>query len=236
MDNSKINQEIVSAFGLDIPPIAMAFVDNQPQGVETMEEEVPSFCTFWRMAEKKSFYAPANKHYNCPIGAMVLGFEMPKEVQDQLGGLVKKMCECSYLSEDEPANIPTITEKKAGVVYGPLKDFPVAPQLILMWLKPSQAMIYNEVLGCCKWSGSMDSMALGRPACAVIPTTLNKSPFGMSLGCTGMRTFTEVSDDHILATLNCAEIDSFLTSLQTTLSANKEMKEFYTDHKNKITG
>ena len=34
MDNSKINQEIVSAFGLDIPPIAMAFVDNQPQGVE----------------------------------------------------------------------------------------------------------------------------------------------------------------------------------------------------------
>ena len=236
MDNAKIDQEISSAFGLDISPIAMALVDNQPQGVETMEEEVPSFCTFWRMAEKKSFYAPANKHYNCPIGAMVLGFEMPKEVQDQLGGLVKKMCECSYLSEDEPANIPTITEKKAGVVYGPLKDFPVAPQLILMWLKPSQAMIYNEVLGCCKWSGSMDSMALGRPACAVIPTTLNKSPFGMSLGCTGMRTFTEVSDDHILATLNCTEIDSFLTSLQTTLSANKEMKEFYTDHKNKITG
>jgi len=236
MDNAKIDQEISSAFGLDISPIAMALVDNQPQGVETMEEEVPSFCTFWRMAEKKSFYAPANKHFNCPIGAMVLGFEMPKEVQDQLGGLVKKMCECSYLSEDEPANIPTITEKKAGVVYGPLKDFPVAPQLILMWLKPSQAMIYNEVLGCCKWSGSMDSMALGRPACAVIPTTLNKSPFGMSLGCTGMRTFTEVSDDHILATLNCAEIDSFLTSLQTTLSANKEMKEFYTDHKNKITG
>ncbi len=236
MDNTKIDHEITSAFGLDIPPIAMAFVDGQPQGVETMEEEVPSFCTFWRMAEKKSFYAPANKHYNCPIGAMVLGFEMPKEVQEQLGGLVKKMCECSYLSEDEPANIPTITEKKAGVVYGPLKDFPVEPQLILMWLKPSQAMIYNEVLGCCKWSGSMDSMALGRPACAVIPTTLNKSPFGMSLGCTGMRTFTEVSDDHILATLNCKEIDSFLTSLQTTLSANKEMKEFYLDHKKNITG
>jgi uncharacterized protein (DUF169 family) len=167
---------------------------------------------------------------------MVLGFEMPKEVQEQLGGLVKKMCECSYLSEDEPANIPTITEKKAGVVYGPLKDFPVEPQLILMWLKPSQAMIYNEVLGCCKWSDSMDSMALGRPACAVIPTTLNKSPFGMSLGCTGMRTFTEVSDDHILATLNCNKIDSFLTSLQTTLSANKEMKDFYLDHKKNITG
>jgi len=78
-------------------------------------------------------------------------------------------------------------------------------------------------------------MALGRPACAVIPTTLDKSPFGMSLGCTGMRTFTEISDDHILATLNCKEIDSFLTNLAITISANKEMKEFYLEHKKTIT-
>ena len=236
MDNTKINQEITSAFGLDTPPIAMSFVNDQPQGVESIEGEFPSFCTFWRIAEEKTFYAPADKHFNCPIGAMVLGFEMPKEVQEQLGGLVKKMCECSYLSEDEPANIPTLTEKKAGVVYGPLKDFPVEPELLLMWLKPSQAMIYNEVLGCCKWSGSMESMALGRPACAVIPSTLNNSTSGMSLGCTGMRTFTEISDEHILITLNCKEIHSFMANLATTISANKEMEEFYLDHKKNIKG
>ena len=236
MDNAKISQEITSAFGLDIPPIAMAFVDEQPQGVESIEGEVPSFCAFWRIAEKKSFYAPANKHFNCPIGSMVLGFEMPKEVQEQLGDMVKKMCECSYLSEDEPAHIPTLTEKKAGVVYGPLKDIPAPPQLILMWLKPSQAMIFNEVLGACKWSDNIQSMALGRPACAVIPTTLNKSPFGMSLGCAGMRTFTEISDEQILTTINFKEIDSFLTNLQTTMSANKEMTEFYLEHKKNIAG
>ena len=236
MDNVKIDREISSAFGLDIPPVAMAFVEDPPQGIELMEEEVPSFCTFWRMAEKKVFYAPANRHYNCPIGAMILGIEMPKEVQEQLGGLVKKMCECSYLSEEEPANIPTLSQKLSGVVYGPLKDFPMDPQLILMWLKPSQAMIYNEVLGCCKWSGSMESMALGRPARAVIPSTLNNSSSGMSLGCTGMRTFTEVSDEQILITLNGKEIDSFLTNLATTVSANKEMEEFYLEHKKNITG
>ena len=236
MDKKQVNQEIVSAFGLTIPPVAMAFVNEQPEGVKAIEGEFPSFCTFWRIAEEKAFYASAKKHFNCPIGAMVLGFDMPKEVQEELGGMVKKMCECSYLSEDEPAHIPTLTGKKSGVVYGPLKDFPGEPELVMMWLKPSQAMIFNEVLGCCKWSESMQSMALGRPACAVIPTTLEKSPFGMSLGCAGMRTFTEISDEHILATLNFKEIDSFLTNLETTISANKEMKEFYTDHKNKISG
>lgn len=234
MDKTQINQEIVSAFKLTIPPVAMAFVDGQPDGVSPIEGEFPSFCTFWRMAEEKTFYAPAEKHYNCPIGAMILGIEMPKEVQEELGGLVEKMCECSYLSEDEPANIPTLSKKMSGVVYGPLKDFPVEPELVMMWLKPSQAMIYNEVLGCCKWSESMQSMALGRPACAVIPTTLNKSPFGMSLGCTGMRTFTEISDDHILATLNFKEIDSFVTNLKATVSANKEMEELYISKKNQF--
>jgi len=231
MDKTQINQEIVSAFGLAIPPVAMAFVEEPPAGVTAIEDEIPSFCTFWRMAEEKVFYAPADKHYNCPIGAMILGIEMPKEVQEELGGLVEKMCECSYMSKDEPANIPTLSQKMSGVVYGPLKDFPVEPALVMMWLKPSQAMIYNEVLGCCKWSDSMQSMALGRPACAIIPTTLNNSPFGMSLGCTGMRTFTEISDDHILATLNFKEIDSFVTNLKATVSANKEMEALYLDKK-----
>ena len=53
MDNTKINQEITSAFGLDIPPIAMAFVDDQPQGVESIEGEFPSFCTFGASQRKK---------------------------------------------------------------------------------------------------------------------------------------------------------------------------------------
>jgi hypothetical protein len=51
MDKTQINQEIVSAFNLSIPPIAMAFVDGQPEGVELSEDVVPSFCSFWRIAE-----------------------------------------------------------------------------------------------------------------------------------------------------------------------------------------
>jgi hypothetical protein len=51
-----------------------------------------------------------------------------------------------------------------------------------------------------------------------------------------MRTFTEISDEHILITLNCKEIDSFMANLATTISANKEMGEFYLDHKKNIKG
>lgn len=234
MDHRKISQEIVSALNLAIPPVALTFVDGQPEGIEIIEGEVPSFCAFWRLAETQVFYAPADKHYNCPIGAMVLGIDMPPEVQEELKTLVEKMCHSSYLCEDEPANIPTLSNQKGGVVYGPLKDFPIEPQLILMWLTPAQAMIFNEALGSCKWAESSQTMALGRPACTAIPTALNQSSFAQSLGCAGMRTFTEIGDDQILAILNFREADSFLENMKVTLAANKEMEKYYLGKKNEF--
>ena len=43
MDNAKIGQEISSAFGLDIPPVAMSLVEEQPHGIEVMEARFFSF-------------------------------------------------------------------------------------------------------------------------------------------------------------------------------------------------
>ena len=214
----------------------MALVDAPPTGVNAIEGDFPSFCTFWRIAERQTFYASAGQHFNCPIGAMVLGFELPADVQEQLGGFVEKMTQCSYIAEDEPPYIPCMSEAKAGAVYGPVADFPIDPQVVMMWLTPSKAMIFNEVVGSSQWSGGPQSMALGRPACSIIPTTTNESPFGMSLGCTGMRTFTEVSDEHLLVTLNYEATPSFLTRLNATLAANEEMAEFYDAHKSSISG
>ena len=32
----------------------------------------------------------------------------------------------------------------AGIVYGPLGELPIEPDLILLWLTPRQAMFYSE--------------------------------------------------------------------------------------------
>ena len=74
----------VKLLELDIEPVALAFVEDPPAGVETTDEVVPSSCTFWRHAESRVFYAPAEKHFNCPVGAHVMGFELPEGVQAAL--------------------------------------------------------------------------------------------------------------------------------------------------------
>jgi len=222
--------------GLDVPPIALSFAEAAPPGVQTFEHEVPSACTFWRKAETNVFYAPASKHFNCPIGAMTMGFDMPSNVRENLMQVVEKMFGAGYISPEETGKIPSVKKKKSGIVYGPLKDFPVEADLILMWLTPQQAMLYTEAAGNCRWTENLPAAVFGRPTCAALPVAFADTQSTFSLGCAGMRIFTQISDDRILAVLPGGKAPDFVKGLAATASANATMRTFYEDHKGKFAG
>src|SRR5262245_44747132 len=97
MAQPELATTLTELLGLDLPPVALSIADSAPDGVETTDRPVPSSCTLWREAEKGVFYATAAHHFNCPVGSMVMGFDLPEAVQTQLGGLVQSMCDASYL-------------------------------------------------------------------------------------------------------------------------------------------
>ena len=74
MDHAAAAQRLSTLLSLQNPPIALAFVDQPPEGVAQASKPVPSACTFWRQAEQGTFYAAAAQHFNCPVGSMVMGF------------------------------------------------------------------------------------------------------------------------------------------------------------------
>lgn len=82
--------------------------------MNTAEQAVPSACKFWRQAETELFFAPVELHYNCPVGSMVMGFM------------------CGYICAEEPAGIPTVKHAKAGILYGPLSEFRVDSEVVLL--------------------------------------------------------------------------------------------------------
>lgn len=230
MSYRTVADQITSHLDLESAPVALAFVDAAPPEIPTFEGEVPSSCTLWRRAEAGIFYAPAATHFNCPVGALTMGFALPDAVQQQLGGFVEKMCQCDYLGADEPAGLPSVGKPKVGIVYGPLRDFPLEPDLALIWLRPSQAMLANEAAGSAAWTSS-PLPVLGRPACAALPTALDREQATMSLGCMGMRTFTEVDDDRLLSVIPASRLSAFEQSLAKTHAANAKMQSFYQGHK-----
>lgn len=86
MTFASVAGRLTAALALDNPPIGLAFASEPPAGVVVSDRIVPSSCAFWRQAGQGVFYAPAESHFNCPVGAMVMGFELPGEIQQQLGG------------------------------------------------------------------------------------------------------------------------------------------------------
>ncbi|MBV8819166.1 MAG: DUF169 domain-containing protein [Acidobacteriaceae bacterium] len=231
MQYTDVAEKIGAMLGLATPPVALSFVEGPPEGIATTEQAVPSACSFWRVAETGLFYAPADKHFNCPIGSMTMGFDLPPEVQQNLMGFVQMMTGNGYIAADEPPNIPTVKKQSGGIVYGPLKDFPFEPDVVLCWLTPRQAMLYNEAVGQAHWTEHAPSTPLGRPACAALPTALNSAQPQLSMGCTGMRTFTDISDDRLLVVLPGAKLSELLQSLEATIESNGKMQEFYSQHK-----
>lgn len=233
MSNRTLGERLIAALTLDIPPIALTFTDTPPEGVARPDRAVPAACGFWRLAERGVFYAPAEAHHNCPIGAMVMGFPLAGQVYQELGEVVTSMCECAYLSPEEGDKIPAVQPSASGILYGPLAELPAEPDVVLFWLTPRQAMLYNEAAGTASWNQAT-ILSTGRPACAALPSALSGGNPTVSWGCMGMRTFTEIPDDRLLAAVPGVRIESFLVDLERVVAANATMRTHYEGKKAEV--
>ena len=144
-----------STLNLDYPPVALARVNQRPDGIATRAQAEPSACSFWRRAEHEVFFADESSHMGCPIGAHVMGFELSEPKQEELMSLIGNMCAVEYLHEDEVNRIPKFDPGPTGVVYGPLAAFPLEPDNVILWVTPKQTMYLQEALGGTPWNLSL---------------------------------------------------------------------------------
>jgi len=231
MNLAGICQELIESLGLTRSPVALSFLDQPPKGVDTIEAAVPSACTFWIKAEQGLFFARAKSHQNCPIGAVTMGFPISAQTRSNLETFASQMYNVSYLGLEEIKNIPRVEVVSTGILYGPLSIFPVQPDLVMVWTNGQQAMILQETLGTVYWNTAQQSLVSGRPTCAALALAINEGLPKVSLGCTGMRTFTEVSNEYLLVALPGGKLETLSEHMRRTLKANEQMSTFYQAHK-----
>jgi uncharacterized protein (DUF169 family) len=229
VDLGVLARALRSALGLRLRPVALSFAVEHPESIDAFAGEVPSACAFWRRAEEKTFFAPAEAHDNCPIGALTMGMAMTDERKAILMALVGKITEMGYVDVTEAANIPSVPGDKAGIVYGPLESFPLEPDVVLVWVSPSSAMLLAEATGTSRWTPEQQGAATyGRPSCGAIPIALQNRAATFSLGCTGMRTFTAVDADLQLAVLPMSALPGLAQRLEAASVVNAQMQDYYT--------
>lgn len=180
---------LTESLNLTQPPVAVAFVDEVPAGVQTYAGTVPAGCRFWQEAATHVFATLPQQHDLCSIGMYTHHLEDGPGVATDLQDALKVMGDLGYVRPEDMPFIPVLERASKAVVYGPLASIPVEPDAVLLFVRADQTLILSEA------SQQLENglpPALGRPACGVIPQAVNTGRTALSLGCCGARAYLDV--------------------------------------------
>jgi len=220
------NSDALDRLRLSRPPVAVAFVATPPPGLPRIGRAAAAGCGYWKHAsEGHAFYTAAEDHLNCPVGAFTHGAPLPAEKSTELEELVGTMIELQYLRGDEVPAIPHRTAPLQFAAYAPLQDAAFAPDVVIFRGNTRQIMLLSEAA---RAAGVFDQgTAMGRPACSVIPHSLESGASVASIGCIGNRVYTGLGDDELYLAVPGAALDDTLARLGTIVDANVELEKFH---------
>src|SRR6266850_1465735 len=198
-DYRTVERQLSGALGLQRRPVAVAFRSTPPPGVARFSGVEPSGCSFWRLAmSEKTFYTVPADHHNCPIGSYTHNITPPAERAGELEQTLGLMADLGYLRMEEVPGIPRLPTTPGAVVYAPLGDTPVDPDVVLVSGRPGRVMLLQEAA--IRAGVAAPSALLARPTCMALPAALASGVL-VSTACVGNRVYTDLGDDELYLTI-----------------------------------
>jgi uncharacterized protein (DUF169 family) len=226
MSHAENAQRLTQLLGLRHAPVAIAFRADAPAGVPRVHAPGPAGCAYWpRAAAGEVFYTVAADHHNCPVGAHTHGVELPPERARELETVVGTMVSLQYIRREEVAALPRRQEQFGVAVYAPLGRTPCDPDVVLVRGTARQIMLLAEAARAAGAGG--DGATMGRPACAMIPESINAGRGVTSLGCIGNRVYTGLGDDELHFTIPGPRVADVVARLETIANANRELETYH---------
>src|SRR6202790_1728328 len=212
-----------NAVKLERRPVGVAYLERAPDGVKKFEGSEPSGCSFWLLAvDNGTFYTVPEDHFNCAVGAYTHNIALSPEREQETGQTLQMMFERGYVKPEEVPQIPRLSKAPAVVVYSPLGEAPVAPDVVLFACQPRSAMLLNEAANRAGVASGVP--ALGRPTCMALPASLQHGAI-FSLGCIGNRVYTGLGEDQMYFVVRGQDLDGVAGALKGVNSANGALND-----------
>jgi uncharacterized protein (DUF169 family) len=226
MDSREHGRQLQGLLGLTTRPVAVAFRSEVPAGIQHVGPAAPAGCAYWRLAaEGDVFYTTAEDHMNCPIGAYTHGVTLPEAKAAELNSTIGLMVGLDYIRMEEVPGIPQLPGPFRYGLYAPLDATPFEPDLVIVRGNARQVMLLSETATAC--ASPSTSPPMGRPACAMIPATLQGDEGVISLGCIGNRVYTGLSDDELYFTVRGADLPALVAKIERLKNANQELENYH---------
>jgi uncharacterized protein (DUF169 family) len=224
-DYRNTEQRVTQALGLTRRPVAVSFRDSAPAGVARFSGSEPSGCSFWRLAgEGRTFFTVPSDHYNCAIGSHTHNIALPPDRSKELDQTLSLMTGIGYIKMEEVAGIPRLPKTPGVVIYAPLGETPVDPDVVLFAGKPGRVMLLQEAALRAGVASSLP--ALGRPTCMALPAVLAHGAV-TSTGCVGNRVYTDLGEDELYVVIPGHALARVADEAVTIASANSRLADYH---------
>jgi uncharacterized protein (DUF169 family) len=223
--------DLQDLLGLAVPPIAIAFIDHLPAGIGRIERTMPpattdgrtgpvaASCVFWIEGTQVVFATVAEDHGNCSVGSLTHGFKSVAEIAHNAD--VAALCETGWVTTEAVAKIAVVREASKYVVYGPLRDVPVEPSVVLLRLNGKQQMLLHDAWPSLRFEG--------KPQCHIIPIAKESGEIAMSVGCMLSRVRTGMSNNAVTCAIAGSRVSELVERLRAARVADNAVAAYAAD-------
>lgn len=227
MDKSyaQLAKTLTGSLKLSQPPVAVSFTDSLPASIPAHSGPAPAGCRFWQDGATTAFTTSSADHSLCAIGVYTHNLEPSPAQQTDLMDALKVFGDLGYVTAQDLPLIPVLASRPKHVVYAPLAESPLAPDVVLLVVDSGQTLILSEAV---QQVENQNAPAMGRPACAVIPQVMNTGRAALSLGCCGARAYLDVLTDNVaIFAFPGARLAAYVDRIAALAQANAVLSKFH---------
>jgi len=169
-DYRSIEQPFSETLGLERHPVAVKFQKTPPGGVPHFIGTEPSGCSFWRLAQAGGRSTRSPVTITTAIGSYTHNIPLPQERAEELDQTLSFMTGIGYIKMEEIPQIPRLPQTPGVVLYAPLGDTPVDPDVVLFAGRPERIVLLQEPA--LRAGLGAQVPLLGRPTCMALPAAL----------------------------------------------------------------
>jgi uncharacterized protein (DUF169 family) len=222
------HEDLLDLLGLGVPPIGIAFLSEIPSGIRRIERALPpptpdgrtgpvaASCVFWIEATETVFATVAEDHGNCSVGSLTHGFKTMAQIAGNAD--VAALCESGWVTPDAVAKIAVVRDKPASIVYGPLRDLAIEPEVILLRLNGKQQMLLHDA-----WP---ELRFEGKPQYHIIPIAKERGEIAVSVGCMLSRVRTGMSNNEVTCAIPASRVAELIDRLQAARIADNAVAAY----------
>jgi hypothetical protein len=130
-----------------------------------------------------------------------------------------------YVRAEDLPLIPVLASQPEYVVYGPLPETPLPPDVVILFINANQTLILSEAT---QQVENQNPPAMGRPACAVVAQVMNTGRAALSLGCCGARAYLDaLTDDVAIFAIPGAKLKAYAERIEALSKANALLSNFH---------